>query len=308
LSRRAPLSERRLEAIRDERAQNRRDRADRRDDRARRTLEMVLDRLLSPADWAARAAYAVGLQGGRGVETERHLIPLARARSGPPLRVAFASDFHAGATTSARLLENACRTLADLAPDVLLLGGDFVTVRAAYIDVLAPLLATIPAPFGKFAVFGNHDLRADTNALRAALDKAGVTVLSNEAARLRSPHEDVTIAGLDDPIRGVPNASMLDATSGVRIVIMHAPDGLLTLGDREFDLALCGHTHGGQIVLPTGTIPYLPAGKLSRTYPGGLYRLDPDGRRALLVSRGVGCSTVPIRLRSRAQVHLLTVG
>jgi len=144
--------------------------------------------------------------------------------------------------------------------------------------------------------------------LRAALVEAGVTVLANEAVRLRGPHDDVTIAGLDDPIRGIPDASMLDAAGGVRIVVMHAPDGLLAIGDREFDLALCGHTHGGQVVLPAGMIPYLPAGKLSRTYPGGLYRLEPDGRRALLVSRGVGCSTVPIRIRSRAQVHLLTVG
>jgi predicted MPP superfamily phosphohydrolase len=269
---------------------------------------MALDRFLRPGNWAARAAYVMGLQSGRTVHVERHLIPVARPRSAPPLRVAFASDFHAGATTSIRVLESACEAMAELRPDLLLLGGDFVTVRAKYIDVLAPLLATIPAPLGKLAVFGNHDLRADTPVIRRALVGAGVRILDNEAVRLPTPHDDITVVGLQDPIRGLPDARMLDDATGVRIVVMHAPDGMLALGDRHFDLALCGHTHGGQIVLPRGVIPYLPAGKLSRQFAAGLFRVDPDGRRALLVSRGVGCSTVPIRLLSDAQVHLLTVG
>jgi predicted MPP superfamily phosphohydrolase len=222
--------------------------------------------------------------------------------------VAFASDFHAGATTSPAVLDAACRALESLAPDVLLLGGDFVTVRAEYIDILAPMLARVHAPLGKFAVFGNHDLRANRAMLSAALTNAGVRVLVNETARLPSPHDDVTIGGLDDPIRGTPRGEILDDATAVRIVLMHAPDGLLALGDRDYDLAVCGHTHGGQIAMPGGVMPYLPSGKLSRKYPVGLFRLGPGGNRALLVSRGVGCSTLPIRLHSPAQVHLFTIG
>jgi uncharacterized protein len=92
-------------------------------------------------------------------------------------------------------------------------------------------------------------------------------------------------------------------------VLMHAPDGLLTLGGQHFDLAVCGHTHGGQIAFG-GVRPYLPYGKLSRQYSSGLYRLGPGGGRALVVSNGVGCSTIPIRTgaRARAQVHLFTIG
>ena len=281
---------------------------DRRDDGARRTLEMVLDRVFRPAGWAARAAYALRLQSGRAIDVDRHVFPIARANGAPPLRVAFASDFHAGATTSPAVLEAACRALEDLNPDVLLLGGDFVTVRADYIHLLVPLLARVRAPLGKFAVFGNHDLRANRALLARALDTAGVTVLANQTVRLPAPHDDVTIAGLDDPIRGTPRGEILDDATAVRIVLMHAPDGLLAVGDRHYDLAVCGHTHGGQIALPGGSMPYLPYGKLSRKYPVGLFRLGPTGNRALLVSRGVGCSTIPIRLHSPAQVHLFTVG
>jgi predicted MPP superfamily phosphohydrolase len=280
---------------------------ERRDDRARRSLEMVLDRFLRPVHWAARIADAAGLQAARPIEVDRLLVPVTRRSPAPPLRVAFASDFHAGSTTSDRVLEDACAAIAAEKPDVLLLGGDFVTTRARYIRQLAPLLASIPAPLGRYGVFGNHDRRANRAELTMALDDAGVRMLVNERISLPAPYDDITLFGLDDPIRGDPVYAPPADSTGVEIVLMHAPDGLLSLGDSHFDLALCGHTHGGQITF--GPLkPYLPYGTLSRKFAGGLYRLGPGGGRALVVSRGVGCSTVPIRVGAGAQVHLFTIG
>jgi uncharacterized protein len=155
-------------------------------------------------------------------------------------------------------------------------------------------------------VFGNHDRRANRGVLARALQGAGVRMLENEVVTLPPPYDHFALLGLDDPIWGNPAYREMPE-GAVKIVLMHAPDGLITLGDRPFDLALCGHTHGGQIAV--GALrPYLPHGKLSREYPGGLYRLGDAGERALVVSNGVGCSTVPVRLGARAQVHLLTLG
>lgn len=287
-------------------AAERRDGAmDRRDDVKRRKLEMILDRCFRPGRWATRVSYALGLQSGRPVHVDHREVRVSRMNGARPLRVAFASDFHAGATTSARVLANACAALDALEPDVLLLGGDFVSVRAEDIHALAPLLAKVHAPLGKFGVFGNHDLRANREVLADALAAAGVRMLVNEVVRLRAPHDVVSIVGLDDPIRGTPLGEVLDAANGVRILLMHAPDGLLAAGDRHYDLALCGHTHGGQIVLPGGTMPYLPHGTLSREYPVGLFHLE--GNRTLLVSRGVGCSTVPVRFGCPSEIHVVTL-
>lgn len=278
---------------------------DRRDDIERQRLEMILDRGFRPGRWAARTSYLLGLQGAPVHLDEQH-VGVARPMSAP-LRVAFASDFHAGPTTDDRVLADACAQLDALRPDVLLLGGDSVTVRANDIHPLAAMLAKVRVPFGKFGVFGNHDLRGHWQVVRDALSAAGVRMLVNEVVHLPAPHDDVSIIGFDDPIMGDPDGTLFNDARGVRILLMHAPDGLLAAGDHHFDLALCGHTHGGQIVLPGGVKPYLPHGELSRKFAGGRYQLGPDGDRVLVVSRGVGCSTLPVRIGCSSEVHLVTV-
>jgi hypothetical protein len=255
--------------------------------------------------WGARLARRTGFQ--RSPVTRTHVVHArGRAREAPTLRIAFASDFHAGATTHPALLAEACARLAEARADVVLLGGDFVAHEACEVEALVPHLAELTAPLGKFAVLGNHDLVDDEAHVARRLESAGVRVLTNRAVRLGAPHDDVWVCGLDDPIFGDPDAARaLDgADGGARVVLMHAPDGLLALGDRAFDLALCGHTHGGQIVLPGGIMPVLPAGRLSRRFAHGEYRLGKGGERVLLVSRGVGCSSVPVRLLATPEVHV----
>jgi predicted MPP superfamily phosphohydrolase len=274
--------------------------------RGLRLMQLALARLYG-AGWPATVARRLGLQPDPRLRTLALRLP-GRPAAAPPLRIGFAADFHAGPTTHADVLERACRALAAAAPDVLLLAGDFVELHARHVDRLVPLLASIPAPLGRFAVLGNHDLMGDDTYVAERLRAAGVELLTNRAARLPPPHDDVWLCGLDDPTRGVARADCaLDGVPGTRLVLMHSPDGLLTIGARPFDLALCGHTHGGQVALPGGKPLVVPEGDLSRRFLQGLFCLDDDGRRALLVSRGVGCSTVPVRLFARPEVHLCTL-
>ena len=282
---------------------------DRRVERSRRTVEFAIDALIRPGSWAAKIAYELGLQGRVRSRTHRFdLGRLARDAVRPTLRVAFAADFHAGATTDERLLSDACRALAAFSPDIVLLGGDFVSVRASYIDRLAPLLAAIHAPLGKLAVLGNHDLRADRATVLRGLGESGVRVLDNEPLRLPEPFDDVTICGITDAARGNPRPDLaIDGTTGSRIVLMHSPEGLREIGDRAFDLALCGHTHGGQVALPWGTPIIMSGGDLNRRYSSGLFSLDGARPRRLLVTNGVGCSTAPVRLFAPPEVHLCLI-
>jgi predicted MPP superfamily phosphohydrolase len=184
--------------------------------------------------------------------------------------------------------------LRRLEPHIVLLGGDFVCVHARDVRRLAAGLATLAPPLGVFAVLGNHDYSTDAPYVGRALERAGVTLLVNRNCRLPSPWQDVWICGLDDAAAGRPDpAATFAGATGVRLLLTHAPAGLGAIGTERFDLALCGHTHGGQLALPGGMPLYLPAGHWSRRYAAG--RFDLPGGRTLIVSRGVGYSTVPFR-------------
>jgi predicted MPP superfamily phosphohydrolase len=221
------------------------------------------------------------------------------------LRIAFASDLHAGPTTHPSLLDDAARALRDAAGDILLLGGDHVFLDAKGIHGLMRQLEGVPAPLGRFAVFGNHDLWADDVVVRDALESAGFRVLVNENVPLPAPFEHVSICGLDDPWVGAPDARATFAGArDVRVLLMHAPEGLMVLGDELFDVALCGHTHGGHIALPGG-IPIITAGPLSRQYSRGVY--DVRGR-PMIVSKGIGATESALRLFADPDIRVVELG
>jgi predicted MPP superfamily phosphohydrolase len=270
---------------------------------ARRAMEAVLARCYRGA-WPAKIARAIGFQ--RRVLVLQHTVRAARwPRHVRSLRIGFASDFHAGPTTHPAMIDLALDRLAAQRPDVLLLGGDFVLFHARHIEAVAPRFARIPAPFGRFAVLGNHDLWADDRRIVRALERAGITVLVNTGARLNPPFAHVVVSGLDDTWTGHADAAAACAVPATtRVVLMHAPEGLLSLRGRSFDVAFCGHTHGGQIALPAG-IPILAPGPLSRSYNHGRFG-GCDG--VLLVSRGVGTGELPFRLFAPADVMLCQLG
>lgn len=254
--------------------------------------------------WPAGLVRAVGLQ--REVRVVRHrLVSEKWPRGCPPLRLAFASDLHAGPTTHPSLLDAAASALVAAAADVLLLGGDYVFLSSERIAEVADRVARVPAPLGRFGVMGNHDLWADDRAITRALTGAGVRVMVNEHAALPEPFDHVSICGLDDPWTGIRDqeAALRDARP-FRIVLVHAPEALLDLEHARFDLAVCGHTHGGHIALPGG-IPIVAPGPLSRRYAHG--RFDLGAGKTMIVSRGVGATEVPLRWNAEPDVLVIEI-
>jgi len=273
---------------------------------ARRCSEIALDATYA-GGWAARLAHRFGVHGHLEVDDATITLPRWRARDS--LRVAFASDFHAGPTTHPRLLDDACHAIEAVRPQLVLLGGDFVSYHGRHVDALSRRLECIEAPLGKFAVLGNHDLLADDLYIVDALTAAGVQVLVNDVVRLPPPYDGIALCGIDDPVRGEPDPATVFAATGpddARLVLMHAPQGLLGMPGTPFDAMLCGHTHGGQIALPNGRPIRMPGPRINRRYAHGRFTLPGHGGGTLLVSRGIGCSELPVRLFAAPQVHALT--
>ncbi|HEX2657385.1 MAG TPA: metallophosphoesterase, partial [Polyangia bacterium] len=222
-----------------------------------RLIGESIAKVLYRQGWAARAWQR--LPGRAEVDVIHHALPLLPKRDPrAPLRVAFASDFHLGPLTAPRLLDNAFARLTALAPDVLVLGGDYVYMEATHAIAreLEARVAAVPARV-KVAVLGNHDLWTHHDRLEDALRRAGATVLINDGVRLPAPWDDVALVGLDDPWTGAPDPARTVAAAGDAALVLgvaHSPESVPMLARRGLRLLMCGHTHGGQIALPSGPL------------------------------------------------------
>ena len=255
--------------------------------------------------WPSWIARPLGLQGRLRLAT--HAIRLtSHGAAIPPLRVAFASDLHGGPGTHPATIRRACRLLAESKPDLLLLGGDFVSFHARHVEGVLEAIDVIHAPLGRLAVLGNHDLIADDAYLVRRLATIGVRTLINENVRLPAPYDAMWVCGLDNTEQGLPDGPRaLAGADGLRLILMHSPDGLTALGDEPFAMAFTGHVHGGQFVLPGGTSLIGTKGPLSQRYlRGGMIGLGAAGERVMLVSRGIGQGSLPMRFRADPEVHI----
>jgi predicted MPP superfamily phosphohydrolase len=266
----------------------------------------------------AMLAIAMGLREAESTPIERRTT-LALAgwpAHTPPISVALLSDIHLGnrAMDTVRL-----RAIVDQVnaarPDLVLIAGDFTvghdavgaTERAASLE--SPL-SRLNAPLGAIAVLGNHDHWTAPDAIRAALARAGITVLENEAAR-RGP---VTILGVDDAFSGHDDIAATIASwrrlGGVPIILTHTPDLVHRLRD-GFPLVLAGHTHCGQVVVPWfGPLLARAPKQQWRTLYDARYRCGvvQDPHRVVVVTAGLGSGTTPIRLGAPPDWWLLEVG
>jgi predicted MPP superfamily phosphohydrolase len=256
------------------------------------------------------AAAGVGAVTGsiaHGYLYERFHIALTRERlavSGLPpalagLRIGLVTDLHRSETVSHEMVDRAVRLVMAEAPDLVVLGGDYVTWRdRRFITPAADALAPLSAPHGVFAVLGNHD---DDRDMPAALSAKGFVVLRDARTRLTIRGEILDLAGIRYWTSRLSEiASVLRGASPNVILLAHTPKRLVEAAALAVPLVLSGHTHGGQIVLP------LVGAVAAREFPviAGTGRRDST---AIFVSRGVGTVYIPVRLNCPPEVAVLTL-
>jgi predicted MPP superfamily phosphohydrolase len=229
----------------------------------------------------------------------------------PALRIGILSDLHAAwpLVTTARIERIVARLLA-AHPDLVLLPGDFVSthtrfVREIAVEPVAHALRRLSQAAPTLAVLGNHDWYYDGERVARALERCGIHVLRNEAAKVQLATGAVWVAGLDDAWTGRDDAGRalraVDRTAPL-LVLSHVPDPFTALPP-EAALTVAGHTHGGQVCLP-GYGPLRTHTRLPRELAYGV--TEADGRH-LYVSGGVGTTALPIRFARPPEIALLTL-
>ena len=256
------------------------------------------------------AAAAIGGSAGavaHGYGYERFHVGLTRETldvSGLPsalsgLRIGFITDLHRSDTVTHDLIDSAVQLLMTESPDLIVLGGDYVTWGdRRFVGPAADALAPLTAPHGVFAVLGNHDNDHD---MPPALAAKGFVVLRDARTRLTIRGETLDLAGVRFWTRKPSEiAYVLRGAAPNVILLAHTPMRLFEAAALAVPLVLSGHTHGGQIVLPgIGAVA-------AREFP----IIAGAGRREntkIFVSRGVGTVYVPVRLNCPPEVAVLTL-
>jgi predicted MPP superfamily phosphohydrolase len=215
------------------------------------------------------------------------------------------TDLHRSSTVPHELVDSATRLLMGERPDLVVLGGDYVTWGGDdekgdrhFVELAADGLSGLSAPHGVFGVLGNHD---DDRDMPAAMERRGIEMLKDERTRLTIRGEPLDLIGIrywTSRLRDI--AVLTKGAAPASILLAHNPSRLKEAAGLSIPLMLSGHTHGGQIVLPGfGAVA-------ARNFPI-IAGEGVRGTTTAFVSRGVGTVYVPIRVNCPPEVAILTL-
>lgn len=249
---------------------------------------------------AAAAAYGFGYERRHFVVSPTKVPVPALPPDLAGLRVGFISDIHCGDFLPAEAVAEAAALLMAERPDLILLGGDFVTwKKRKQLDPCAEALRGLSARLGVFAVPGNHD--PDSALPQAFRRRGGVQVLEDRSVSLTTRGETIALGGLRYWSQRVSDvAATFAGTRGFRILLAHDPRRLKQASEIGVPLLLSGHTHGGQVVVPLLGAP------AAWRFPV-VHGLGRDRNTVVYVTRGLGTVMVPVRFACAPEISVLTL-
>lgn len=225
-----------------------------------------------------------------------------RAGGMKQLRIAMASDIHLGNIVGKRHLRRLLRHIKEIRPDLILLPGDVIddSIEPFLRNRMAETLQELSAPFGIYAVLGNHEYYGGhIEEYVDAMNHIGIHVLRDESVLVEDclyvvGRKDKTAESMD-PAGRLPLSELvagLDASLPL-IVMDHQPYAFDQAANVGTDILLCGHTHRGQFA------PNLWITKRLFELDWGYLRKQ---HMHVIVSSGFGLWGPPIRLASRSEV------
>ena len=265
---------------------------------------------LAPAirGWAAAVALVLaavalvqGLRPPVVTDYTVRLPGLPPARDG--LVVVAVSDLHLGTLVGRPWLTRLVARVDALKPDVVVVVGDLVDGEVGPLEPLLPVLQTLRAPLGVWAVTGNHEYYAGLERSVDLLNAAGFTVLQDRWAEVAP---GLILAGVDDltarrqfgkpdePLEG----ALRDHPAGAVVLLSHSPLQAKAAAAAGAGLMLSGHTHNGQIW------PFSYLVQLAYPLLGGRYEIDG---MPVIVGRGTGTWGPRMRLWQPAEIVRITL-
>mgnify|MGYP001026224886 FL=1 len=221
-------------------------------------------------------------------------------------RIAFVSDIHYPSKFKRKHLHNLVRALRDLQPDLLLLGGDYQE-GCEYVEELFTELGRVHPPYGTAGVLGNNDYERCTEQIRECMKRHQIRVLEHRNDTVWRDSSFIIVSGVRNPFdlkaNGIsPTLALHD--SDFVILLTHTPDYVEDVPVPHTDLALAGHTHGGQVSFFRLWTPQTGSKYGSRLLTGR--RTDSHGL-PVIITNGLGTSRLPVRFCSPSEIVEITL-
>jgi uncharacterized protein len=231
------------------------------------------------------------------VENKRLAIP--RLPDGlVGFRIAHASDWHLTGRIDREWFEHVADAVNSSDPDVIMITGDIIEKDACR-PWLADCFGRLRPKFGTYFVLGNHDYYIDAQRTIEQLEELGLSYAGGRRLKVAWNGVPISIVGNESPWNcQLPDCSPDESSFG--IALLHTPDQFDWACLNYADLALAGHTHGGQVCFPIlGAVaaPSLYGTQLA----GGTFR---RGKTIIHVTRGISGET-PMRWFCPPEIAIL---
>ncbi len=242
----------------------------------------------------AIGAVVYGLMNARFLRVKEVEIPTDKVEG--EVKVAHLSDVHIGTFYSPRFLKGVVDRTNSLDPDMVVITGDLADGAHPYTGETFRALNDLRAPV--YYVTGNHEHYAGLHEVLSALEETKVHRLVNTMVE----DHGIQVIGVDYWAERDEVATTLDdvAPDPARfsLVLYHVPRELEAIRERNVDLMLSGHTHGGQF------FPFILFSRLIWKRNRGLHDL---GSARLFISTGIGTWGPPIRVGTSSQIALIRI-
>lgn len=233
-------------------------------------------------------------------------------------KLVFISDIHADEFTNDARLKKFVKKVNSTNPDLVLIGGDFISSTPDYIETAANYIGKIKSKYGIYSCVGDHDnwaYRNDTKrSLREitnALQRNNVEMVNNEKRTINVNGAEISIVFITNTYVERINEKRFDKVIGdgligdLKILLVHQPANFLVEKAKKynFNLLLAGHTHGGQVTFLFPFINLTPT-LIETKYVRGDFHF---GNLLMVVTRGLGMSLVPLRYNSTPEVTVIMI-
>lgn len=224
------------------------------------------------------------------------------------------SDFHNADFGNYKA--NIIKKIRECNPNIIAITGDLIDSNNTNLEIALAFVGELVNIAPCYYVTGNHEAWIEEKTyqqLEAELMKYGMVILRDSEVILSKDNGAISLIGIDDPdyadrINGAAETMAADKINALSsadlftILLSHRPEYYKVYKETEANLVLSGHAHGGQFRLPFLGGLIAPNQGLFPEYDSGVYQ---ENEFAMVVSRGIGNSIIPVRVNNQPEIVLV---